>query len=276
MTDQGAPITAPEATPSPEPPSEVREQRFLQIRFTPMDVADAAEQVKALGRADLPFRYIVTPNADTTVKYHGMGTKIPVETVRESYDRAWLCTVDSKIISLLARLKGYQFPVCTGADLTAFLLDRKIYSGDDPITILGGDETLIADLVAKYDLRNIHHYNPPFGFWKDPEEVRKSVEAICARPSGLILFAVGNPQQELVALNCLKSGNAYGMGLCVGASLDFLTGRQKRAPEWMSSNGLEWFYRLLTNPERMWRRYLLHSPKVFWIFLKTELFRKKT
>ena len=70
------------------------------------------------------------------------------------------------------------------------------------------------------------------------------------------------------ALGC-KSGIA----LCVGASIDFLTGKSIRAPLWLQKMGLEWAYRLAREPMRLWRRYLVESPKVFRIFMAERALR---
>ena len=69
---------------------------------------------------------------------------------------------------------------------------------------------------------------------------------------------------ELLALRV--HGGALGVGLCVGAALDFLTGSAKRAPQWMRGMGLEWLHRLVSEPGRLWKRYLVTGPKVFSLF----------
>jgi exopolysaccharide biosynthesis WecB/TagA/CpsF family protein len=76
-------------------------------------------------------------------------------------------------------------------------------------------------------------------------------------------IAVGSPQQELVAAEVGKHQEARGTALCIGASLDFITGRERRAPAMVQRLSLEWAYRLLRDPKRMWRRYLVEGPRVF-------------
>jgi exopolysaccharide biosynthesis WecB/TagA/CpsF family protein len=76
-------------------------------------------------------------------------------------------------------------------------------------------------------------------------------------------IAVGSPQQELIAAEAKTIPGAAGTALCVGAGLDFLTGRQKRAPRLARILGLEWAHRLFSDPRRMWRRYLLEGPRIF-------------
>ena len=76
----------------------------------------------------------------------------------------------------------------------------------------------------------------------------------------LHLPSVGSPQQELIAA---RVTGGTGFGLCIGAALEFLTGDQVRAPLVLRKTGLEWAYRLASNPRRLWRRYLVEGPKVF-------------
>ncbi len=64
-----------------------------------------------------------------------------------------------------------------------------------------------------------------------------------------------------------QQGQAVGIGLCVGASIDFLSGNRKRAPQWMQQARLEWLFRLLDEPQKLWRRYLVEGPKIFRIWL---------
>ena len=83
----------------------------------------------------------------------------------------------------------------------------------------------------------------------------------------LYLLCLSFPKQEFFAADLGARGRARGVGLCVGASLDFLTGHQSRAPLWMRHAGLEWAHRLLSNPRRLWKRYLLDGPKIFALYL---------
>ena len=81
-----------------------------------------------------------------------------------------------------------------------------------------------------------------------------------------LFFAIGAPQSEIVFAEILERGQARGVALCIGASLEFLTGAKTRAPLWMQRAGLEWLFRLGTEPRRLWRRYLVEGPKIFGIW----------
>ena len=82
-------------------------------------------------------------------------------------------------------------------------------------------------------------------------------------PFRFCFLAVGAPQQETLARMLKARGTARGMALCIGASINFLTGVERRAPQWMQSLGMEWLFRLGSDPRRLAKRYLVRGPRVF-------------
>jgi exopolysaccharide biosynthesis WecB/TagA/CpsF family protein len=102
------------------------------------------------------------------------------------------------------------------------------------------------------------------GFVGDEKAVDDCLEFIeQASPFRFCFLAVGSPQQELVATLVKQRGVARGLALCIGGSLNFLTGRERRAPLWMQRLSLEWLYRLAQDPRRLWVRYLVRGPRIF-------------
>ncbi|HWX12883.1 MAG TPA: WecB/TagA/CpsF family glycosyltransferase, partial [Trinickia sp.] len=100
-------------------------------------------------------------------------------------------------------------------------------------------------------------------------ERRRAVARACLNRSwDIALVCVGSPAQELIAHELAELGCKSGVALCVGASIDFLTGKSERAPLLLQKMGLEWAYRLSREPGRLWRRYLIESPRVFRIFMQ--------
>ncbi|MFN3616165.1 MAG: WecB/TagA/CpsF family glycosyltransferase, partial [Rubrimonas sp.] len=94
-----------------------------------------------------------------------------------------------------------------------------------------------------------------------------TVTAVEASGAQVTLLAVGSPQQELLAAALAENGRAGGVGLCIGAGLEFLVGAKKRAPDFMQRMGLEWAFRLMSEPRRLWRRYLVDGIRIFPIFV---------
>jgi N-acetylglucosaminyldiphosphoundecaprenol N-acetyl-beta-D-mannosaminyltransferase len=91
----------------------------------------------------------------------------------------------------------------------------------------------------------------------------------------IALLCVGCPAQELIAQQLAELGCRSGIALCVGASIDFLTGTRPRAPLWLQRFSLEWAYRLAQEPSRLWRRYLIESPKILHIFIAMRMQRRR-
>jgi len=154
-----------------------------------------------------------------------------------------------------------------GSDLTAHLVTRIARSGDR-LCLIGGDAAMLADLRhLRPDLDIVQHV-PPMGMLKDPIAMAEAEAFVRDARARFALLAVAMPQQEILALRVAQAGGATGIGLCIGASLDFLTGRKARAPLWMRKASLEWLHRLLSEPKRLWRRYLVEGPRIFLLTLR--------
>jgi N-acetylglucosaminyldiphosphoundecaprenol N-acetyl-beta-D-mannosaminyltransferase len=101
--------------------------------------------------------------------------------------------------------------------------------------------------------------SPPFRPLTD-EEVAESASRMRALGTQALWIGLGAPKQDLMAYR-LRRLHAAPVILCVGAAFDFTAGTMKRAPSWMRRAGLEWAHRLLSEPRRLWRRYLVGNPK---------------
>jgi len=215
-----------------------------------------------------PYGYVVTPNAHHVVTVHdNPGELIPV------YRDAWLTVCDSQILRALAALNRISLPLVTGSDLVAALLanqnDEASSSGRKRILVVGPDKTAERQLHARYPHLNIEVMPAPAQLALHADRRLQVARACVERQWDILLLCVGCPTQELIANQIGKLGRKSGVALCVGAAIDFLIGRHVRAPRWMQNAGLEWAYRLGREPSRLWRRYLVQSPKVIGIFLKT-------
>ncbi len=233
---------------------------FLGLQFDQLDERGAVATVRELaGRG--PFAYVVTPNVDHLVRLHRQRDNAPLWA---SYAGASLCLCDSRVLKALARLSGERLEVVPGSDLTARILGS---AGEWPsAAVIGGDETLISNLRALYPTLTWHWHAPPQNVLRDREAQLEIIEFVEGCPAGLYFFAIGSPQSELVCAEITLRRRAQGVGLCVGASLEFLTGAKTRAPLWIQRAGLEWLFRLTSEPSRLWRRYLVDGPRIFVIW----------
>jgi N-acetylglucosaminyldiphosphoundecaprenol N-acetyl-beta-D-mannosaminyltransferase len=234
---------------------------LLGLAFADLTVAAAAARI-AERPADAPFGYVVTPNADHLVRLSCDPR------LRAIYRNAALCLLDSRVVFGLARLLGLRAPlVVPGSDLTAHLLAHHLRLGER-VTIVGLSPVWLPALVARCGLAAPAHYDPPMGFERDPVAFAAAVAFVRDNPARLVFLAVGSPRQEYLAAAIGAAGDATGTGLCIGASLEFLAGARRRAPRFLRLVGLEWLFRLATDPRRLFRRYLIVSPGVIVLLLK--------
>jgi len=157
-----------------------------------------------------------------------------------------------------------------GSDLTAQLFQHEI-KVDEPVNVIGADPEIIETIRRDFGLTELNHHQPPWGLKNKPDDIALCAEFVAKHPARFTFIVVGSPQQEMVAKACEARGDCTGIGLCVGASLEFLTGRVKRAPKWMQNARIEWLHRLASEPKRLWKRYLLDGPKIFFIWLRWSL-----
>ena len=237
---------------------------FLGVDFSNLDVARAASCIAARP-ADAPFGYVVTPNADHLVRL----SRDPG--LRAIYRNAAVCLLDSRVVSGLGRLIGLPVPlVAPGSDVTECLLRYHLRAGER-ITIVGLSPVWVPALVARRALAPPAHYDPPMGFEHDPAAFADAVAFVRSHPARLVFLAVGSPRQEYLAAALAACGDVTGTGLCIGASLEFLAGARRRAPRWVRRAGLEWLFRLVGDPRRLFRRYLMDSPAVIALLLRQRL-----
>jgi exopolysaccharide biosynthesis WecB/TagA/CpsF family protein len=243
-----------------------------RVRLLGCDFADASLAAVLAGLAArdpaAAFTYVATPNADHLVRL----ARDPA--LRPLYDQAGLLLLDSRVVRRLAGLLGLAAPaVVTGSDLTAALF-QQVVRPDDAVTVIGAAPEQIAALSGRHGLRRVAHHNPPMGFDRDPAQVAACVAFMRAHPARFVFLAVGSPRQEFLAHALAAGGGATGTGLCIGASIDFLTGQQARAPGWMQRAGLEWAHRLASDPARLARRYLIDNPPILRLLVRERLRRR--
>jgi exopolysaccharide biosynthesis WecB/TagA/CpsF family protein len=236
----------------------------LTTRFDDYDLESFSAVAAEFGQQR--YGYVVTPNADHLIRLHESTA------FRNLYDSANYVLLDSRFIAKILHVtRGIDLPVCTGSDLTAKLLTERV-RGDDRVVLIGGKEAQASQLRERFGLRQLAHFNPPMGFIRDPAAVETCLDFIEAHsPFRYCMLAVGSPQQEVLAQQLQRRGRARGLALCIGASIDFLTGIERRAPLWLQRCGMEWSWRLLQAPARMGKRYLVRGPRVFRLLRRTQV-----
>ena len=231
------------------------------------DFVGMQDVVKAIRESvDSEYSYIVTPNVNHVVRYQSD------EGLRRAYAKARYRLCDSRILGFLFNLKRQGPTIVPGSDLTVVILDE---ANDHrwSISVIGSSSDDIAALTRMYPNVRFAHYNPPMGFYDNEFEVEKCVRFISENGANIYLFAVGSPRQECLAERVLSIAGMKGVGLCIGASVMFVTGSLKRAPYWIQKLGFEWLYRIASEPRRLFGRYISDGIR-FIPRLLCELFRR--
>lgn len=212
------------------------------------------------------FGYVVTPNVDQVLRYHDDSQ------FREIYAGAAFVLLDSRFLAHAVSLfKLRRHRVSPGSDLTAAVLS-SVVQPNDSVVVVGATPHQARQLRTRFGLACLRHIEPPMNFIDDPAAVETCLREIeAASPFRFCFLAVGSPQQEILAHELKKRGIARGLALCVGGSINFLTGVEKRAPRWSRLMGLEWLFRLLRDPRRLAKRYLLRGPRIFFLLPRLEL-----
>ncbi|MCG9884019.1 MAG: WecB/TagA/CpsF family glycosyltransferase [Cyanobacteria bacterium] len=214
---------------------------------------------------------VYTPNVDHLVKL-----RYDRDLFR-AYQAADYLTCDSQILMFAARLLGA--PICekiSGSDLLPALY--RYYAADDHITLflLGAAEGVAArarDHINGQVGREmvVDVYSPPYGFEKDEAECEAIVERVNRSGATVLAVGLGAPKQEKWIYHYRDRLPQVKTFLAIGASIDFEAGQVARAPRWMSNCGLEWAFRLCSEPRRLWRRYLVESLPFFGEILRQKL-----
>ena len=215
--------------------------------------------------------FIVTPNVDHVCRYH----RDP--SFREAYDHASFVLADGMPLLWSARLLGRPLlEKLSGSDLlprlSGFAAERG-YSVYYLGAAEGVAEAAAERLKMRYpSLRVAGTYSPPFGFERDPQ-VNASIVARLreARPD-ICFVALGSPKQETWLYGNYAAAEIPAM-IGVGAAFDFVAGRVRRAPRWMQKTGMEWIWRLIQEPRRLAKRYLIED-SYFFVLLAREIRRR--
>lgn len=192
----------------------------------------------------------------------------------DAYCRAEWVVCDSRI--LLHASKLLKHPIQEAIPGSDFFRDFYSYHKDDPdcrIFLLGSAEGVAEEAMHRINKALgrdivIGAHSPSFGFEKDEIECREIINMINASDATVLVVGVGAPKQEkwIAKYRCDMSGIKLFMAL--GATIDFEAGVKRRAPSGWQKLCLEWLYRLLHEPKRLFRRYIINDTKFFWYFEK--------
>lgn len=214
---------------------------------------------------------VFTPNLDHLVK---------LQKDREFYDaykKADWIICDSRIICLFSRI--FKEKIKEAIPGSSFFTEFYNYHKNNKnikIFLLGAAESVAEIAKNKINSRLertmvIGSHSPSFGFEKNDEECDEIVSIINKSEANVLVVGVGAPKQEKWIVKYKDKLPKVKLFMALGATIDFEAGNITRAPKFFQFVGLEWFYRLIKEPKRLWKRYLIDDIPFFYLILKQKL-----
>ena len=234
--------------------------QFLNTYIDNLTFAEAKEKVDELIRED-GYHYVVTPNSDIVVKMQDDSE------LKRICDNADLILTDGQIVVKISKYLGNPIKerVCM-TDFVWHVFDLAVENGYK-VFLFGGKEEVLEKATENIkkrvpELQIVDSYSPPFGFENDEKKLEAANERIRKSGADILIVFLGCPKQEKFIVQN-KDKYQVPISITMGGCVDFIAGGVKRAPVWMQRAGLEWFFRFLQEPKRMWKRYFVDDMRIF-------------
>lgn len=197
------------------------------------------------------------------------------EDYRRIINSADLLNIDGMSVVWALRCLGHKVPERVATpDLAEGVMAMAAEEGFS-VFLFGATETVIslclANLRGKYPTMRIAGWR--HGYYDSTEE-STIIDQINQSDADILLIGISSPKKELL-YDKYRDKLRVNYVLGVGGYFDILSGRTKRAPKWMQKRGLEWVFRLLQEPRRMWRRYLIGNNKFLWTLIREKTRERK-
>jgi N-acetylglucosaminyldiphosphoundecaprenol N-acetyl-beta-D-mannosaminyltransferase len=201
--------------------------------------------------------WVITPNLDQLRLYR----KNPA--LRPMYEEANLVVADGMPLVWASRLQKTPLPERVAGSSMIFSLSSAAAEAQHSVFLLGGNpgaaELAGEELVKKYPgLRIVGTHCPEFGFEDDAAKMQRIVDLLIEKQPAIVYVCLGFPKQEKL-IERIRPALPKAWYLGIGISFSFVAGEIKRAPCWMQKLGLEWIHRMIQEPGRLLKRYLVHG-----------------
>lgn len=243
----------------------MKKQKLLNTYVNNLNMDETIEEIEHM-ICQKEKKYVVAINVDVVMKIEEDSY------LKQITDNADMVLVDGKPLIWISKL--HKNPVkakISGSDLVPLLCAKAAEKGYS-IFIIGGKDGIAQKAKLRLEeqhpeIKIVGTYAPPFGFENDENELNKINELISEKKPDLLIACFGCPKQEKWIYENYQKYEAK-VSICAGATVDFLAGNVNRAPKWMSEHGLEWFYRFLQEPKRMFKRYFIDDVKIIKLIRK--------
>ena len=214
---------------------------------------------------------VFTPNVDHLIKLQYD------RDFYEAYNKSSYRVCDSQILMYASKFLGTPIKEkISGSDLFPAFYRYHENSENIKIFLLGAAVGIAKQAQEKINEKMgreivVEALSPSFGFEKNEEECEAIIEAINQSGATVLAIGVGAPKQEKWLVKYRSQLTHVKIFLAIGATIDFEAGCKARSPKWMSEVGIEWLYRLLSEPRRLWKRYLIEGLPFFRLILEQKL-----
>ena len=235
---------------------------MMGCRIDNLSMEETLVRIEEFIRSGKPHQHVVV-NVDKLVKASRD------EELRRIINACALVNVDGMPVVWASRLLGKPLKErVAGVDLFEALMRRAGERGWR-VFLLGARAEVVAGVAATYARRypDLAIAGWRDGYWQGEAEEAAVAEQIRASRADLLFVAIGSPKKEQF-LGRWQDTMRIPFAMGVGGTFDVAIGRVKRAPRWMQRAGLEWFYRFLQEPRRMFRRYFIEDMAFVWLLLK--------
>jgi N-acetylglucosaminyldiphosphoundecaprenol N-acetyl-beta-D-mannosaminyltransferase len=244
----------------------MQKHTLISIDLSLGSYTDFVDEIIRLAKHDECSEYICVANVHMLVGTHKN------KDFAKAVNNSILTTPDGMPLTWgLKWLYGIRQERVAGMDLLPDLL-QTASQHQIPVFFYGSTQEVLfktkAYVTQHYpDIPYTGVYSPPFQPLT-PEEENEVIHTINASGAKIVFVALGCPKQE--KWMAAMKGKINGVMIGIGAALPVLAGVQKRAPRWMQKSGLEWFFRFIQEPKRMWKRYLIGSCQFIKLMIKAK------
>ena len=245
------------------------------IRIDRVTMDQAIERLRSwIDQRERICRYVVTPNLDHAVQLQTN------EALQAAYRSASLVVADGWPLVTASRIFRDPLPErVAGSDLVPALFNALNEAANGGTVYLLGAAPGVAEIAARKieqrwpRVKVVGTHSPLMGFDKDPAQSQDAIQRINRCDPDVLVVGLGAPKQELW-LKQYQSQLSVGVAIAAGGTIDFLAGRQRRAPRWVQKLRMEWSHRLLTNPGRLTGRYARNAWHLPRLLLQEHFARK--
>ena len=236
--------------------------RFLDINIDAITMQETLDKVEHAIKSKKQIHHTVV-NAGKIVM---MQTD---KELQKSVVEADIINADGQAVVWAANFLGLNLPErVSGIDLMEELVNKSFKNGYKCF-FLGATQEVVTNLVDLYTEQYSEDIFAGYrnGYFEKKDEEKVAIK-IAESGANILFVAITSPKKEIFLNTYKKHLKSINFIMGVGGSFDVIAGKVKRAPLWMQKIGLEWFYRVIQEPKRMWKRYLIGNTKFIWLLIK--------